>query len=362
MSAFEFHADRYPPHPGCYIMRDQSGKVIYVGKSRNLRHRLASYFRKIPSSRKVAQIQAIIADIEVILVNTETESLLLENNLIKFYKPRFNSMYKPENTGYYYIIQTGEDYPRLLPFRKNRISKQMERLRDIPITCRFGPYVNKEYRDILLEYTCNAYRIRTCDPIPNKACLHAQLKTCSAPCEGKISTETYQSNLEQAVEFLSGPQPDLVEKMHQKMAHFASDLLFEHAQRVKRQIQALEATLAPQCVEQDLSYDQDVVYFGATKVLIAHIFQGMVLSLDLQPLPLSETNPHIYFLMDYYAQSHPDELIISTALDSTNPDPLLGGFNKLAYPIKIAKEQPSDGLLNLCALNYHFRVPDEFPG
>ena len=171
--------------------------------------------------------------------------------------------------------------------------------------------------------------------------------------------EDYKRNVDRATEFLSTSQPDPVEKMRRKMTDLAENLLFENAQRVKQQIDAIEATLAPQCVERDLDYNQDVVYFGLSKALIAHIYQGMILTLELFPLPQKQSNPYMEFLFEHYSQSYPDEVMVIAPSRDSCLKSSLSKIENLPRKIKINLENIPKGLADLCDMNYRYRVPED---
>ncbi len=139
---YSFVAKQFPTGAGCYLMRNAARRVIYVGKAKNLRRRLSQYFQESNQHGKVRQLAAEIASIEVYLVSNELESLILENNLIKRYKPRYNVMLIPDNSGYSYIVQTEEAYPRILAFRKNHASLAMRGDHPPQVDHRYGPYLS----------------------------------------------------------------------------------------------------------------------------------------------------------------------------------------------------------------------------
>src|SRR5919109_497377 len=134
-------------------MRDAAGGGLFVGKAEKVRKRLASHFQSRPQSPRREHFLAAIADVEVILVNNETEALVLENNLIKHHRPRENRALTHEDESYFYIALTAEDLPRLVPYRKNRVNKELERGRTAAAVARcFGPYVSHRFRDALLKF------------------------------------------------------------------------------------------------------------------------------------------------------------------------------------------------------------------
>ncbi len=173
------------------MMKDAQGKVMYVGKAKNLRHRLASYFRQNPGNRKAERLVNEIDDIEVILVHNEVESLVLENNLIKRYRPRYNSFLKSDKSGYPYIMVTREEYPRYVRFKRNLMNKTLKGLQEEDCDRRFGPYLSYQFTQELLDYVNGKFALRVCDPLPSRACLLYHIGKCSAPCEKKIDVDEY---------------------------------------------------------------------------------------------------------------------------------------------------------------------------
>jgi excinuclease ABC subunit C len=364
MTRFDFDAKRYPTQPGCYLMKDAGGQVIYVGKAKNLRRRLGSYFRSPGKGgprrrdRKTARLVAHVADIEVILVNNEAESLILENNLIKEYKPRYNRKLIKEDTGYYYIAVTEEDLPRFVPYRKKRLNK---RLKGQAIGRRFGPYTSFRFREVLLEYVCDNFQIRTCQPMPQRVCLRYHLDKCGGICEQKVSAEAYADAVGQAATFLSREHADLIRHMKSRMWEHVEQLEFEKAQRIRDQVEALENTLEKQVVERDVQHDQDIVYFGERKVLVTRAKRGMIQ--DLRLFDLDPANHYAeaceHFLLSHYAQDGPGELIVNRLRDPGRVEQALAA----AYGHRVRITLPTQGvaceLFKFCKLNYDYRVSHE---
>lgn len=340
-------------------MKDAGGRVIYVGKAKNLRRRLSSYFR--PNQRRrtrrdyrMDRLVAAVAAIDVILVNNEMESLVLENNLIKHHHPRFNRMLMPDDTGYHYIVLTGEPLPRLLPYRKQRINKALS---GKEVEQRLGPYLSRESRDGLLTYVADHFGLRTCQPLGTRVCLRYHLGACGGVCERRVSVEEYAAAVQAALAFLARPNADLVADMRAEMAACAERLEFERAQRIKEQMLALEATLQPQIVERDVDYDQDVVYFGpaeARRALVATLRKGALLAVALCPLDATVVYPQACrdFLLARYARSGPEEVLCNAPEDVLAALESLGDKRQVRVPI-VGIEQK---LLELCSLNYEYRV------
>lgn len=357
MPSFNFTAGRYPVQPGCYLMKDADGRVIYVGKARNLRRRLASYFQRRHNQRKLERLVAQIAGIEVIIVNNETESLVLENNLIKRYRPRFNSMMNSKNSGYSYIALTAEDLPRFVPYRKHRVNKELEGAAEARIARRFGPYVSRRFRDTLLDFVNENFRLRTCSPLPSRACLRYHIHKCSGICQQEITPAQYGDDVKEAIAFLSSRHTAVIREMKRRMRQCAARLEFEKAQRIKEQVEVLELALEKQIVERHVNHDQDVIYFAGGKALVARIQSGALQGLHLFDLgsPASD-EAREYFLLSRYGQRSPRELILNCL---NNPEQIAGmltAANQYKVKVTLPKRGVACKLLQLCEVNYDYRV------
>jgi excinuclease ABC subunit C len=338
-------------------MKDARGRVIYVGKAKNLRRRLASYFQPHWKDRKTYWLVTHIAAIAVILVNNETESLVLENNLIKRYKPHYNRMLMGDESGYAYIILTGEDIPRFLPYRKRRYNKALEGLPEGAPMQRFGPYLTGDYRDALLEFVSENFQIRTCKALPAKVCLRYHLHKCSGVCAGLIAPSDYAQAVQQAVDCLDHHHAGLVQKMKTAMWACAESLEYERAQRIRDQLAVLESALTNQVVERDVSYDQDVVYFSAGKVMVAEIKEGILLGMD--SFYLLETDGDCRdlggrFLLQHYASVCPAELITNRLTDPVQVEAALAAVCQHSVKITLPDQGVELALLELCRLNMDY--------
>jgi excinuclease ABC subunit C len=360
--AFYFDSARYPVQPGCYLMKNRRGIVIYVGKAKNLRDRLSSYFQSNHRDARTEQMVRRVRDIEVILVNNEFESLVLENNLIKHYKPHYNARLKADDSGYFYIIQTTEKYPRLLPYMRSAYSKEIERIGGNAVGRRFGPYLSRYFRDLLLEFVIDHFGIRTCSVLSKKTCLRYEIQRCCGVCEGLVTNAQYMERLAEAAVFLSYEKADRVEHtlelMRQHMQEHANRLEYESAQRIYDRIQAIEKLRLKQIVERDLTFDQDVLYFGEQDVLVMQLRKGAVLQLNWHKLERdiqSEHRPEVY-LLNHYRQKSPRELIVNAGEFWTEIEQILSAKNR--KPIRVVKaitEEDCD-LMKLCQLNYDYRA------
>ena len=237
-----------PENPGVYQHLDAEGKVIYVGKARNLQRRVSSYFTHYEDkSPKIKMLVRHIHDIRVTVVATEVDALLLENSLIKRYQPRYNSMLKDDKT-YPYLCITDEPYPRLLYTRRHNIKGQY-----------FGPYPNGRILRELQEVIRQLFQYRTCDTMGKRPCMKHQIGLCGAPCAGKQSQADYLAAFDGIRRLLKGDFGELLDDLKQQMYAHAEALRFEEAEAVKRKIQLLEEYQSRSTVVDTNVRDVDVV-------------------------------------------------------------------------------------------------------
>lgn len=218
-----------PETPGVYQHLDESGKVIYVGKARNLQRRVSSYFSHYDDkSAKIKMLVRHICDIRVTVVATEIDALLLENNLIKRYQPRYNSLLKDDKS-YPYLCLTDEEYPRLLFTRNHQTKGQY-----------FGPYPNQAILRELQDIIRQLFPIRTCNKMQARPCIKHQIGLCKAPCAGMQNHEAYLSDISNIRRILKGDFADIVKEMKQQMLSLSKELRFEEAETMKQRIHRLE--------------------------------------------------------------------------------------------------------------------------
>ena len=227
-----------PEFPGCYQYLDDKGVIIYVGKAKNLKRRVSSYFNKEQQSLKTRLLVAKIADIRYIVVNSEADALLLENNLIKQHKPRYNVLLKDDKT-YPSICVTREYFPKI--FKTRKINREYGRY--------FGPYTNAGALNALLKLIKELFPLRTCnlnitpEGVRNgkyNCCLEYQIKNCCAPCIAKISKDDYCKYIDEVVSILKGDIRVLQDKMVSEMKEKASNLEFEAAAEIKKRYDLIE--------------------------------------------------------------------------------------------------------------------------
>lgn len=227
-----------PDSPGCYQYLNESGTIIYVGKAKNLKRRVSSYFNKEQQTLKTKLLVAKIADIRYVVVKSEADALLLENNLIKKHKPRYNVLLKDDKT-YPSICITNDYFPKI--FKTRKIIKGAGRY--------FGPYTNAGALHALLGFIKELYPLRTCnlsitpEGVRNakySACLEYQIKNCCAPCIAKISRDDYHKYIDEVSSILKGDIKILQEKLLDEMKEKAMNLEFEKAEEIKKRYQLIE--------------------------------------------------------------------------------------------------------------------------
>lgn len=245
-----------PELPGCYQYFDEKGTIIYVGKAKNLRKRVSSYFRKEHEDRKTRVLVKQIRDIKYIVVNTEHDALLLENNLIKQYRPRYNVMLKDDKS-YASIVIKNEDFPRV--FKTRNIVKDGSKY--------FGPYSSVKTANLMLHLIKELYKLRTCKhtfSMENiqkkrfKVCLEYHIKRCKAPCAGLQSKEEYDRSIAEIKEILKGNISFISKLLFQQMQDLASKLLFEEAQELKEKYELIENYRSKSTVVSPGLHDIDV--------------------------------------------------------------------------------------------------------
>ena len=252
------HLKQLPAEPGVYLMKDKFDNIIYVGKAKILKNRVRQYFQSSKNhSSKVKSMVKNIDKFEYIITDSELEALILECNLIKKYKPKYNVLLRDYKTYPYIKVTTNEDFPRVLKVRK--VIKDKAKY--------FGPYTNTTAVNDTLDIIKNIYPIRTCNIDIERAiktnmrpCLNLHIKRCVGPCTGNVTKEEYNKMIEEIILFLSGKEEKLIDILKEKMNKCAMDFNFEEAAIYRDKIKSLEDMMEKQKIDTSTSdLNQDVI-------------------------------------------------------------------------------------------------------
>ncbi|WP_373598879.1 excinuclease ABC subunit UvrC [Paraclostridium bifermentans] len=249
---------KLPAEPGVYLMKDENDKVIYVGKAISLKNRVRQYFQS--SKNHTSKVKSMVKNIykfEYIITDSELEALILECNLIKKYRPKYNVLLRDDKTYPYIKVTTNEEYPRVLKVRQ--VIKDKAKY--------FGPYTNTTAVNDTLEIIRNTYPIRTCNIDIQKAiknnmrpCLNKHIKKCVGPCTGDVTKEEYNKMIEEIILFLSGKEEKLIEILKEKMNTCAKNFNFEDAAMYRDKIKSLEDMIQKQKIDLGTSdLNQDII-------------------------------------------------------------------------------------------------------
>ncbi len=302
--------------PGVYRMLDAKGQVLYIGKARNLKQRVSSYFRSNQTSAKVHSLVMQVRAIEITVTHTEGEALILESNLIKQFKPRYNVLLR-DDKGYPYIHLSDEDFPRLSLHRGAKRAQGRY----------FGPYPNASAVYETLNLLQKVFRLRQCEDSffrsRSRPCLQYQIKRCTAPCTGLIDRDGYQRDVYHAVLFLEGKSSEVIDALVQRMESASAQLKFEEAAVYRDQIVQLRQIQEHQYVSGD-SGDLDVVACvvqeGAACVQVLFFRDGRLLGNKgfFPRIPEEEDSSQVLsaFLAQYYLdKTPPAEILINQELE-----------------------------------------------
>jgi len=302
-----------PRSPGIYIMKDAQGKIIYVGKANDLKGRISSYFTGKDTRPATPFLMARVHDIEFITTTTEKEALILENNLIKRHRPRYNVNLRDDKTYYHLSLDPMEKFPRL----------QLVRKRVNNAALYFGPYPSGLAAKETLRFVQQIFPLRTCRnrdfKLRPRPCLEYQIGRCLAPCKGLIDEEAYGKLVQNSVSFLQGRRRELITEIKAQMEEAAQDLNFEEAARLRDRVTALEHALEKQNVDWGGEKDQDVVglyeHDNKYQICILFVRGGKLLgSKSFTPVKMKMDQAEIISscLTQYYdgGANIPDEIII----------------------------------------------------
>lgn len=306
-----------PEKPGSYRFLDKDETIIYVGKAKNLKRRVSSYFHKKHDSVKLKVMVPQIVKIEFIITNTETEALILESHLIKKYKPKYNVLLKDDKKYPYFLI-TDEEYPRILIVRKHNINMEKGKY--------FGPYTDSGAMYSTLDLMKKLFPLKQCKTpkFKNRPCIYYDIKKCSAPCQKLISSEDYKKLINNVEMFLSGNRLLLVEELKKEMMYYSDRCEFEKAAKYRDAFFNVKKTIEQQkVVYESTNVNRDIISITDTgsicAVSLLQIRDGRLTDKKDFELTSGEFNAEedlsYAFLGEYYSRTNdiPKEIIIPTA-------------------------------------------------
>lgn len=320
--------------PGCYLMKDETGKVIYVGKAKNLKRRVSSYFNREHTGKTKALVQNI-KNFEYIVTASEVESLLLEINLIKKYSPKYNILLK-DNKSYPYIEITDERYPRLIISRPRKIKGHKGKL--------FGPYPNASAARQTVQLLNRIYPFRKCHTMQKKVCLYYHIGQCLGYCEKKIDKQVIKEMISEVTSFLHGNYDEVRKKIKSLMIDASNKLNFERAIEYKQMLEYIDTVLEKQKISLNDNVTRDVINYYVKNDYISfqvlHLRDGRINMRDGEVFPLIDDvkDTLSYFVTSFYDKNDvPKEVLVTEDFDC---DLLENAINtKFIVPQKGVKKQ-----------------------
>jgi len=349
-----------PTSPGVYVFKSRSGVIIYIGKAKNLRNRVRTYFH--PGNRmdpKTARLASQIDDFDLVVTDSEIEALILEANLVKEHKPRYNVNLKDDKHFPYIKVTVNEPFPRVLVVR--RLQNDGARY--------FGPYTDSKGMRRTLSFLCRLFKIRSCNLIiphpkgkPQKVCLDYHIGRCGGPCENLQSEGEYCELVEGVIMFLSGKGRSLIEKLRARMEEYSGNLEFEKAGQMRDRIKALESVQVRQKMDAGQLVNRDIISFARegreTVAIVMQIREGVLIGrqdfrLTCEP---EEEDASVVsgFVQQYYNHQPnlPEEIYLPVALDEGK---LIGEWlsGQLGKKVKLINPQRGEKLklVDLAAAN-----------
>ncbi len=302
-----------PTQPGCYLYYDKEGTIIYVGKAKNLKRRVYSYFHKQHESPKTNILVSQIEKLEYIITDSEVEALILESHLIKQHKPKYNILLKDDKKYPYFLI-TEEDFPRIQVVRKKNLNPDKGRF--------YGPYTDVGAMYATLDFLKRLFPLKQCKTpkFTNRPCLYYHIGKCLAPCQGKVTPEEYQKLIQQVELFLSGKQSELLKQIQTQMQKYAESEQFEKAAKMRDSYLDLQKTLERQkVVYENTKLNEDIIAViyedGILAIVIMMVREGRLIDKKDFTYFVDNVDKTEYFetfFRDYYTNlklEFPDRII-----------------------------------------------------
>ncbi|MEX3622146.1 excinuclease ABC subunit UvrC [Viridibacillus arvi] len=340
-----------PDQPGCYLMKDRQGTIIYVGKAKVLKNRVRSYFTGSHDG-KTQRLVSEIEDFEYIVTSSDLEAFILELNLIKTHDPKYNIMLKDDKT-YPYIKITNEKHPRLLIVRK--VKKDNGKY--------FGPYPNSFAANETKKLLDRLYPLRKCTNLPNRVCLYYHLGQCLAPCVKEVEKDQYQEIIQDITSFLNGGYGEVKEELNTKMLDAAEKLEFERAKEYRDQITHIETVMERQKITLTDLTNRDVFGYAVDKgwmcIQVFFVRQGKLIERDVSLFPIyrDPEEEFLTFVGRFYEQAEhikPKEIFIPTNIEGD----LLATV--LDVKVTIPQRGKKKELVDLASKNAQIAISEKF--
>ena len=340
-----------PDQPGCYLMKDRQGTIIYVGKAKVLKNRVRSYFTGTHNG-KTQRLVSEIEDFEYIVTSSNKEAFLLELNLIKLHDPKYNIMLKDDKT-YPYIKITNEKHPRLLTVRKVKKDKGKY----------FGPYPNVYAANETKKLLDRLYPLRKCQTLPSRVCLYYHIGQCLAPCVKDIEKNVYDDMVQEITNFLNGGHAKVKEELQKKMLAASEQLDFERAKEYRDQIAHIESVMERQKITTTDFTNRDVFGYAVDKgwmcVQVFFVRQGKLIERDVSLFPSygEPEDEFLTFVGQFYEKAEhikPKEILI--------PKEIEGDMLQQVLDINVLQPQRGNKkeLLDLASKNAQIAITEKF--
>lgn len=340
-----------PDLPGCYLMKDRQGTIIYVGKAKVLKNRVRSYFTGSHDA-KTQRLVSEIVDFEYIVTSSNIEALVLELNLIKQHDPKYNIMLKDDKS-YPYLKLTAERHPKLIITRQVKKDKGKY----------FGPYPNAHAANETKKLLDRLYPYRKCHSLPDRVCLYYHLGQCLAPCVNVVEESTYKQMVEDITRFLNGGYKDMKKELTDKMTEAASNLEFERAKEYRDQIANIETVMEKQTITMNDFTDRDIFGFAVKRgwmcVQVFFVRQGKLIERDVSLFPLYQDPEEelLTFIGQFYGKSDylkPKEILLPQGMDNEIVRQLLN------VPVYTPQRGKKKDLVNLANKNAEIALKEKF--
>ncbi|WP_018921663.1 excinuclease ABC subunit UvrC [Salsuginibacillus kocurii] len=340
-----------PGQPGCYLMKNKHGTIIYVGKAKVLKNRVRSYFTGSHDG-KTQRLVSEIHDFEYIITSSNLEALILEMNLIKKHEPRYNVLLKDDKS-YPYLKITNEEHPRLITTRN--VKKDGGKY--------FGPYPNAGAANETKKLLDRLYPLRKCRTLPDRVCLYYHIGQCLAPCEFEVSEEQNKELVREITSFLRNGHHDVKERLHREMGEASEALNFERAKELRDQIQHIDAVMEKQKMAIKDRTDRDIFAYAYDKgwmcVQVFFVRNGTLIERDVSIFPFYQDAEEdvLAFIGQFYLKAEhivPKEIVVEKTIDKSMVEELTGAT--VFQPQKGQKKE----LVDLAAKNAHAALKERF--